>query len=447
MDTDLEFIETSADEIQSMLIDYIENEIGETLYDGDERSIYANALAYVLSVGFNAINDACRQKMLRYATDDVLDALGETRGVTRIYAQPATTKLKFSIASPLQSNVIIPKGIRVTGDYEHYFATDEAATITAGETSVTVSATAENGGVEYNGISPSTINTIVDVSEIPLVSSVANTTTTDGGTDDEDDETYRERIREAENSYSNAGTAKTYRFWALSADPTITDAIVESEDETITQTLVVRDGHACAGGTYIQAETLSVYLSDGSKAELNHDYSFTYENCLLDIKLLEPIKSYETLKISYMQMMGGHVRIIPLTQSGVPSDAVIKKVKDVCSSDDVKPLTDVVDVVKPETVTYDIDLTYYTTAANASSVIDMVEGSDGAIEQYKKWQSSEMGLDINPDYLRKLILAPSTGEGANRVVITSPEYTELTDKQVAQFSGKINVSHVIKSKF
>jgi hypothetical protein len=49
--------------------------------------------------------------------------------------------------------------------------------------------------------------------------------------------------------------------------------------------------------------------------------------------------------------------------------------------------------------------------------------------------------------LRKLILAPE-GEGdlvgADRVVITSPEYTELDSTTVAKFSGNLKVSQIIK---
>ena len=40
---------------------------------------------------------------------------------------------------------------------------------------------------------------IIDVSQVPLIDAVANPTETDGGGDIEDDDSYRERIREAEN--------------------------------------------------------------------------------------------------------------------------------------------------------------------------------------------------------------------------------------------------------
>lgn len=447
-DLELEFIDTDSESIYEKIKESIENTIGESLYPGDERDVFANALSYVLIAAFNSVNDACQQKMLRYARGTTLDALGEGRGVMRKMSETASVTLKFSVAQSMSSNIVIPSGIRVTGDYEHYFITDDTVVINAGDTSVTVDATAEIGGSDYNGLEAGTITTIVDISKIPLVSSVTNITTSAGGADEEEDDVYRERIREAENAYSTAGTAKAYKYWALTADSTVTDAVVSLEDETVTKDLTVYSQKAFIGGTYIHDKTLKVYKKDGTPCVLDRDYSYNYDDQLLTISLLDPIKTETSLKVSYERTNGGHVRIIPLVEGGgVPSDAVIKKVKDVCSSDDVKPLTDIVDVVKPEEVEYSIELTYYTTFKDANEVITNVEGPGGAIDKYKDWQCSCIGYDINPDELRKRILSPGDGlTGANRVIVTKPEYVELNDTQVAKCTG-VKVTHVTQDKF
>lgn len=447
-DLELEFIDTDSESIYEKIKESIENTIGESLYPGDERDVFANALSYVLIAAFNSVNDACQQKMLRYARGTTLDALGEGRGVMRKMSETASVTLKFSVAQSMASNIVIPSGIRVTGDYEHYFITDDTVIINAGDTSATVDATAEIGGSDYNGLEAGTITTIVDISKIPLVSSVTNVTTSAGGADEEEDDVYRERIREAENAYSTAGTAKAYKYWALTADSTVTDAVVSLEDETVTKDLTVYAQKAFIGGTYIHDKTLKVYKKDGTLCVLDRDYSYNYDDQLLTISLLDPIKTETSLKVSYERTNGGHVRIIPLVEGGgVPSDAVIKKVKDVCSSDDVKPLTDIVDVVKPEEVEYSIELTYYTTFKDANEVITNVEGPGGAIDQYKDWQCSCIGYDINPDELRKRILSPGEGlTGANRVIVTKPEYVELNDTQVAKCTG-VKVTHVTQDKF
>ena len=155
-----EFITTDASAIYAEIITSLESSVGEPLYPGDERRIFGEALVALVVSLFNSMNDAAKQKMLRYARGSVLDALGERAGVQRIGESPASTTLRFSIEAPLEENVIIPQGTRVTNDSTHYFATVGAAVITAGETSVEVEARSVGGGTEFNGFEPGTITTI-----------------------------------------------------------------------------------------------------------------------------------------------------------------------------------------------------------------------------------------------------------------------------------------------
>lgn len=95
--SDLKFIETNASEIYEIVIGSLENKCGEDLYPGDERRIFGEAMVPLVVALFNAVNDACRQKMLRYARGEVLDALGERENVTRSAAVSATTTERFSL--------------------------------------------------------------------------------------------------------------------------------------------------------------------------------------------------------------------------------------------------------------------------------------------------------------------------------------------------------------
>lgn len=146
----------------------------------------------------------------------------------------------------------------------------------------------------------------------------------------------------------------------------------------------------------------------------------------------------------------GVVVITPILYGGeIPDQTILDKVLEACNADDVRPLTDKVEVAAPTTQTYDIELTYYTTAANETAVVENIEGSGGSIDQYIYWQGSSLDRNINPDYLRKLILCPEDSEGnhltgADHVVITSPEYTELDHTTVAKFSGTLKVSHEVE---
>lgn len=445
---ELNFIETNATTVSDTVLEELENGVNEPLYPGDERRIYGEVLAQVVVAVYNTVNDACRQKMLRYARGAVLDALGENRDVTRLDPTYATTTLRFGMSEPVASNIIIPAGLRVTGDFVHYFLTDSTVVLYAGASFVEVTATAENGGAEYNDVAPGELANIVDVSDVPLIDYVTNTEVTEGGGDQEGDEAYRERIREAENRLSTAGPAKAYKYWALSANSLVTDAVVQSETEKIGRTLKTYAGHAFQGGANLLPDTLAVYLPDGSEAVVEVDYTATYDDELLTLALSGALADAENVTIEITRKMYGRVKIVPICAGGeLPDEDILADVLAACSADDVKPLTDKVQVQAPDVELYDIELTYYTTKANESEVVQNVEGSDGAINRYIYWQGSTLDQDINPDELRKLILCPQWEEGltgATRVQITKPEYKELPSTTVAKFSGNLSVKHIVK---
>jgi phage-related baseplate assembly protein len=546
---ELNFIETSAKETLDDVLEELENGVNEPLYPGDERRIFGETLVQVFVAFYNKVNDSCRQKMLRYARGEVLDAIGETRDVYRQTSTPATTTLRFGVSEAVTSNIVIPKGLRVTGDFMHYFLTDATVVLPAGSLFVEVTATAEDGGEEYNDIAPGGICEIVDVSDVPLIDYVSNIDATEGGGDVEGDEQYRERIREAENRLSTAGPAKAYKYWALSANPLVSDAIVENvtertrrklktystrestistehytlpifdtpnqaggriaqafiggsvlpdtlvvylpdgsvavkgtdysysyhEDLQLFQINIIKGGgfagdttlsemeglvvdinreatgynmHAFQGGSGLLPDTLVVYLPDGSEAVAGEDYTATYEDGLLWLELSGELADAAEVETEITSIKFGHVKIVPICAGGeIPSEDVLADVLAACSADDVKPLTDVVVVEAPGVAYYDIELTYWTTKADESEVVQNVEGPGGAIDNYVYWQGSTLNQDINPDELWKRIVCPHWEEGltgATRAVITKPEYTELPGTTVAKFSGNIKVSHIVK---
>lgn len=446
--SDLKFIETDAGKVYDTILGDLENGVREPLYPGDERRIFGETLAQVITSVYNSVNDACRQKMLRYARGSVLDALGENRGTTRLNPTCATTTLRFGITEPITSNIIIPAGLRVTGDFARYFLTDTTVVLYAGALTVDVEAKAEKGGEEYNDMAVGDLSHIVDISDAPLIDYVTNTKVTAGGGNREGDEEYRERIRQAESRLSTAGPAKAYKYWALSANPLVTDAVVESEKETIVRTLHTYAGHAFQGGANLIPETLVVYLPTGGEAMAGTDYTAEYDDELLTLTLSGALAGAETVNIKISRNMYGRVKIVPICAGGeLPDQDILDDVLKSCTADDVRPLTDKVQVEAPSVEFYDIDLTYYTTKDNESEVVKNVEGKDGAINRYVYWQGSKLNQDINPDELRKLILCPhwmETPIGATRVIITKPEYKELPRTTMAKFSGSINVKHVVR---
>lgn len=450
--SEINFIETSAKDVLDTVLTDLENGVTEPLYPGDERRIYGEALAQLIVAVYNTVNEKCRERLLRYARGSVLDALGENRDTTRLEATLATTTLRFGIEAPMATNIIIPAGLRVTGDFTHYFLTDETVVLPAGSLYVQVTASAEYGGEEYNGIAAGEVKNIVDISEVPMIDYVTNIDETNGGGDSESDDAYRERIRESENKLSTAGPSKAYRYWAISANPRVSDAVVESEKEIEIELALLCGDKFFIGGDNCIAETLVVYKPDGTIAKKDSDYVVIQAGIyMIMVQVVNPDMLKQThIKYEIARNMYGRVKIVPICAGGeLPDEDILADVLAACSASDVRPLTDMVVVEAPSVENYDIELTYYTTKSSASSVIENIEGDGGAIDQYIYWQDSNIDQDINPDKLRSFILSPTDVNGnpvagANRVEIVKPVYTELSSTTVAKFSGNLVVNHVVK---
>lgn len=367
--------ETDADAILTAVLEKLQKDAGETLYPGDERRMFGESVGALLVIAFNAMDATAKSSLLMYAIGEALDAIGSSYDCERMQANQAVTTLRFSLAEEYPSSITIPAGTRVTTEGGLYFATDVDAVIEEDELYVDVTATAMEGGTQYNGLLPGTITQMVDL--IAYVDFVTNTETTAGGTDEEEDDEYRERIRLKLSSFSTAGSANAYKYWALSADSSIADAYIDSPTANVINIYIVTD------------------------------------------------------------------------EGELPTTALIARVQAVVNADDVRPLGDLVTTLAPTENEYDIELEYYVSSGKEAAVVEAVESLEyvdedgntqvGAIEKYRLWQDTAIARDINPDYLKKLIL----DAGASRVEITSPEYTVLTGANVAHFSGTKTISHTV----
>lgn len=244
---EIEFMDITPDEIVERLVTETAANIGEPLYPGDERRLFLEALAPVIVQIIYEMNDACKQRTLRHARNEVLDALGDRMQVARLEPSPARTTLRFSVTEARQTSTFIPQGTRATADGTVYFATTAAVSIPAGSLYVDVSAECTEGGAANNGYSVGAIQTLVDL--IPYIAGVTNTEETHGGDDGEPqdsggegDERYRERIRLAPAKLSTAGPEESYRYHALAASPLITDVNPINDHAAGTVELIVTTG-------------------------------------------------------------------------------------------------------------------------------------------------------------------------------------------------------------
>lgn len=151
-----------------------------------------------------------------------------------------------------------------------------------------------------------------------------------------------------------------------------------------------------------------------------------------------PAGAYEYIAKSVSQLIAdakavsdeaGIVDVRILLQDGeLPGVEILAQVEAALNDQKTRPLTDLVNVMAPETVTFNIDLTYYIPSPSEASAVVIQTEVEKAVDEYKKWQTNRMGRDINPSYLISLLMKT----GIKRVEVRQPQHQAVSTGQVAQ---------------
>lgn len=202
-----------------------------------------NAAAAHIYQGYQYVDRAGKQNLLKYSYSGFLDNLALFKGITRLPASYAVTSIRFTLSAVQSTTVSIPAGTRVTVD-EIYFATDVYAEIPAGGLYIDVPATCTEAAAKGNGIPVGNINTLVD--PIPYMKSVTNTVETSGGADVESDMALAERVYLSPSKYTTAGPEDSYRYHAKAYNPAIGDVVATSNHEAgeVNVVFLMADGSA-----------------------------------------------------------------------------------------------------------------------------------------------------------------------------------------------------------
>lgn len=220
------FVDANANAIEELVITEYEKISGRNLAKGDPVRLFLLTLANIVVLLKNDINTTGKQNLLRYATGNNLDHIGALVGLERTYAACAITSMKITLSEARENNTAIPAGTRFTAGDNIFFALDETMVIMAGETEGLGQATCMDAGVVGNNYMPNQIKTLVD--PVPYVGAVANITKSEGGADEESDDSYRESIHTAPESFSVAGPQGAYEFHTKQASKRILDVAVWS---------------------------------------------------------------------------------------------------------------------------------------------------------------------------------------------------------------------------
>jgi len=122
------------------------------------------------------------------------------------------------------------------------------------------------------------------------------------------------------------------------------------------------------------------------------------------------------------------VRVRYLLEGGViPGEESLMEMLEYLTDPQIKPLTDKVEVLAPETHKYSVNLKYYINRSNRNQAETIQAKVSAAISEYNLWQRTKMGRDVNPDELLRLI----RGAGAKRTEITEPVFQVVGEESVA----------------
>lgn len=350
---ELDFVKPDVEELETNTLNFLEAALGRKIYPADPLRLVVKSFLAIIVNQQLLIDTIAKQNLLAFATGKYLDALGQLVGVSRLEASSATTTVEVRLSAARQQPTTIAKGTRVTADNQIFFALDDELIFMTGETIKTAKATCLTVGAAGNGFAAGELNKIVDPQ--PFLMSIVNTTTSEGGADTEDDESLRERIHIAPESFSCAGSS----------------------------------------GAYIaRTKEVSALISD----------------------------------VAVMSPAPGVVNVYVLCEGGqLPGAEIISAVEEHLNDKTVRPLTDTVNVLSPEPVSYDIDLTAYISVEDKGNAAQIIAACNAATEEYVTYQSARIGRDVNPSKLIGLLMSA----GAKRVEVREPSFTVLGDTQVA----------------
>lgn len=348
------FCPTETAAVEAALIADFEAITGRSLYPGDPQRLFVEAVAYLIGQQRFLIDYAGKMNLISHAEGAYLDHLAALLNTSRLGGQAATTTLRYSLARPLDFDVVIPAGSRASHDGALLWATTAEATIVAGALDADAPAQCQTAGAQGSGLAPGQINRFFD--RVTYVSSVANTTTTMGGSDGEGDARLRARVQLAPERLSACGPAGAYRYWALSASPLIADVAVWSPAP-------------------------------------------------------------------------GQVNLAPWCAGGVaPSAELLALVHAAVSDQARRPLTDLVQVLAPEVVEFQVAGRYWLRASHGARAGQVQAAVATAVVDYLAWQRAKLGRDISPDELINRVRAIG---GVQRVELAAPVYRALDPWQAA----------------
>ncbi|MEY8519206.1 baseplate J/gp47 family protein [Lachnospiraceae bacterium 29-84] len=188
----------------------------------------------------------------------------------------------------------------------------------------------------------------------------------------------------------------------------------------------VENTQKSTGGTEVESDqnmAERIYLAPSSYSTAGPDDAYEYwvkdSNPFIgDVKITSPTPGLVDIRFV-------------MADGTVPDDTTIAAVTAAVNQRGKRPLTDQVQVRRPEIEEYGIDVTYYINTSDSNAATAIQAQAETAIEDYKLWQACKVGRDINPDEL----IARLNNAGAKRAEVRSPAFRIIGETAKAQCTG------------
>ena len=147
------------------------------------------------------------------------------------------------------------------------------------------------------------------------------------------------------------------------------------------------------------------------------------------------------IDVAVMSPSSGVVNIYPLTESGVPDQAVISAVEEAVTGEKRRPLTDLVQVMPPHEIRFTIDarIVLYATA-DRSAVLAQI---DSLLSDYGKNLRQCLGRDVVPSQISALLHI----DGVYSAEISSPQLIAVSNDEFPVLeSWNITVGAVVNEQ-
>jgi phage-related baseplate assembly protein len=196
--------------------------------------------------------------------------------------------------------------------------------------------------------------------------------------------------------------------------------------------------------TFLAAAVNTVTTSGGADEEDDAKYAARLRLAPNAFSVAGPTKAYlfhtysanpAIIDVEAVSPEPGEVDVYPLLVGGMlPTQDVLDAVAEYLNGETIRPLTDYVQVLEPEAVNYAINVEYWISNNDRASAETIKTNVIRAVEEYRLWQQTKLGRDIQMDKLISMVI----DAGAARVdmsTISPSTYQTLDRNQVAQCTG------------